>query len=602
MMQTMRQNMKVILWILVLAFIATIIFSWGMGGFTGSGPKQGVVAVIDGTDIPVDRLESLIQQRLTFEQSQQNGAELSEFRIKQLRQEVWDELIRNTLIEREVKSSGIKVSDKEIAFLVQNSPPDFIKQNEYFQKDSTFDMAKYQEFLRNPAAAQDLMMLEDSYRKSLPSQKFLYQIMSLANVSDQEVWEKYLHTTVAAKARYVLFATADSRVDSFSISPKDVQNYYNENKEDYRVPEKRRILYTIFKEEASKTDSSAALETANELMTRIGTGEDFGDLAKQFSDDRTAENGGDLGFFERGRMVPEFDRAAFSTPVGQVTGPVATKFGYHLIKVTDKKMENGVEQISASHILLKVQPSADTKDQIHSTAEGYLDEIKQSTMSAAAAAYKVKIDTSGFFERRDFIPGVGRLPSAVEYIFNRPIGDRGPIYRLRDGLLVFEIYQVEKEKIAPLPEVQTQITAKLLEEKNLARARERCETFYRTVPDAGQFVSRAEAAGLKVETVDRQFRSGEFLQTIGQDQAFISTALANREGGVSKPVKGMNGYYLIQTFEKTPVDSADFQSRKANLRGELMSAKQNQLYNQWFEDAKKKATIQDHRYLYYLDY
>ncbi|HDH57254.1 MAG TPA: hypothetical protein ENF16_01455, partial [Bacteroidetes bacterium] len=126
MMQTMRQNMKVILWILVLAFIATIVFSWGMGGFKGGGPQQGIVAKVNGVDIPIDKLENLIQQRYTYEQNQQEG-NLDEYRVKQIRSEVWDELIRDMLIEQEVKKLGIHVSDKEIAYLVQNNPPDFIR-------------------------------------------------------------------------------------------------------------------------------------------------------------------------------------------------------------------------------------------------------------------------------------------------------------------------------------------------------------------------------------------------------------------------------------------------------------------------------------------
>src|SRR5512138_3045995 len=141
MMNTMRKNMKGILWILVLAFVATIVFYWGMGGFKSRGPKQGIAAVIAGKEVSVDRLESLYQQRYQAlqEQNKESGAEVTEEQTKQIRSQVWDELVRDMLIEQEVQKRGIKASDQEIAFLIQNSPPDFIRQNEYFQTDGQFD-------------------------------------------------------------------------------------------------------------------------------------------------------------------------------------------------------------------------------------------------------------------------------------------------------------------------------------------------------------------------------------------------------------------------------------------------------------------------------
>lgn len=190
MMQTMRKNMKTVLWILVFAFIATIVFSWGMGGFKGRGPKQGIAAVINGKQISVDRLEQLFQQRYQYEQTQAK-TDLSEDQVKQIRQQVWDELIRDTLIEQEVRRLGIGADDKEIAYLIQHAPPDFIRQNEYFQTDGKFDMQKYEQYLRDPAAARDLMMIEESYRKSLPNQKFVNQMLAMATILDQETWQTY---------------------------------------------------------------------------------------------------------------------------------------------------------------------------------------------------------------------------------------------------------------------------------------------------------------------------------------------------------------------------------------------------------------------------
>lgn len=601
MMQTMRQNMKLILWILVIAFIATIVFSWGMGGFRGRGPKQGIVASVNGEEISVDKLEDLIQRRYTYEQNQQK-TDLSEAQISQIRSEVWDDLIRDLLVEQEVHKLGIRVSNQEIAFLIRNNPPDFIRQNEYFLTDGKFDMHKYQDFLRNPASARDLMMIEDSYRRTLPNQKLLNYILALATVTDQEAWQKYVDDNLKGKARYVLFATTDNKIDSSALTQKRIEDYYFTHREDYRVPEKRRILYVFFKEEPTREDSASVLELANELLDRLKKGEDFAELAKEYSEDRSGENGGDLGFFGRGQMVPEFEEAAFSAKVGELVGPVQTKFGYHIIKVTDKKKEKGVEQIRASHILLKIKPSADTRDQVREIASGFADEIRQSDFAEAADIYNVQVDTTIFFERRNTIPGIGRLPAAVDFIFERPVGETSPVYSVRDGLVVFMIFEVQKEHIQTLGEMESRVIASLLQEDRLARARERCIEFRQSIEAPDQFISKAKEAGLTIAETEREFRFDDYVRDVGRDLAFTSAALALKEGEVSPPVEGQRGYYLIQLIEKTGVDSSAFLEERANIRNQILNAKQNQFYSQWLEYARNHAKIKDYRYLYYRNY
>ncbi len=601
MMKTMRQNMKGILWVLILAFIATIVFSWGMGGFKGGGPQQGILAVINGVDITVDKFEDLIQQRYQFEKNKQEE-DLSDYQVKQIRTEVWDELIRNILVEQEVAKLGIKVSDKEIAYMVQHNPPDFIRQSEYFQTEGFFDMSKYEEFLRNPAAARDLVLIEQNYRQNLPNQKLLNRILALATVTDQEAWQKFTDDNLTVKARYVLFDAADSEIDSAVITQKQIGNYYFAHKEEYSIPEKRRIIYTIFKEESSAADSADVLDLANEIINEIENGADFAELAKIYSEDRSGANGGDLGWFEKGRMLPEFEEVAFALEKDEISEPVLSKFGYHIIKKTGKKWEDGQEMIQASHILLKIQPSADTRDLIRNTATGFTDEIRESDFATAVETYQVEVDTSDYFERRDVIPGLGRMPAAVDFIFNSPVGEAGPTYPVRDGLLVFNIHDLQKERTQKLSEVKSQVFADLYKEARIEAARQKTDEFYQGLTDPEQFKSLAEEAGYTVNEIDREFRFDAYVSDVGRDLNFTAAALALEVGEVSAPVKAQKGYYLIQLTEKSELDSTEFLEKSEELRSQLLTAKQNQFYQKWIEATKENAKIEDYRYLYYRDY
>jgi parvulin-like peptidyl-prolyl isomerase len=481
-------------------------------------------------------------------------------------------------------------------------PPDFIRQNEYFQTDGQFDPKKYEEYLRNPAAARDLMLIENSYRKSLPNQQYINQILALASISDKEVWQTFVAENQTGKARYVLFNSGDSPVDSSEISTPQIEKYYDEHKDDYEIAAKRRIIYAIFREQPSRQDSINVLQHAEELMQRAGEGEDFAQLAMDNSEDRSAENGGDLGFFERGRMVPEFDEAAFSTPVGGITGPVQSRFGYHIIKVTEKKMEDGVENLRASHILLKIQPSPDTRDQVRAAAEGFTEEAPKTSFAQAAATYNVDVDTTDYFEKGGFIPGLGRLPAAADFIFARPLGSPGPVYPVRDGLVVFQILDEQKERFQNLSEVRSQMVAQLMDEKRIEKALERGRQFRSTVADPSQFAAQAQAVGLGVQETDREFKAADYLKDIGRDPAFMAGALALEPGALSQPIKGQKGCYLIQLLEKTYPDSFAFLTQSEEIRNRLLTQKQNEIYSQWLVTAQEEAKIEDYRYLYYRDY
>jgi peptidyl-prolyl cis-trans isomerase D len=602
MMQTMRKNMKLVLWILVIAFIATIIFSWGMGGFQGSGPKQGIAAVINGKQITTDHLENLYQQRLQYLQSQSKDTELTEEQVKQVRTQVWDELLRDILMEQEVRRLGIKATDQEIAYLIQNSPPDYIRDNEYFQTDGQFDMKKYEQFLRNPQAARDLMTIEDNYRKSLPSQKFINELISMATVSDNEAWQTFSQDNLRGKARFVVFYMDTIQVDTNSISRKEMEDYYNAHKEDYRVKEKRRAAYVMFKNDPSAADTVSTLHQAEDLKLRLEQGEDWAELAKDYSDDPSKNNGGDMDFISKGSVIKEFGEAAFSAPVGQVVGPVKSEYGYHLIKVLEKKTENGEEQAHVLHILLNVKASSDTRDLVSNNVESFVEEGQKSSFENAARMYETNADTTQWFDHGTFIAGLGKLPAAVDFIFSRPVGQTTGSYYVQDAAVIFKTIGVQPERILPFSEVFTGVRYVLTEKRKKEIAHQRGEQFRQSVSDPTQFASQAQSKGLQVFETDLEFKQNDYVPNVGRDPAFTQAALSLDVGVVSHPVDGGHGCYVIQSTARILPDTTQFQGERDDIVRRLMQTKQNEIYSNWLEAAKKKAKIEDYRYLYYRDY
>lgn len=163
-------------------------------------------------------------------------------------------------------------------------------------------------------------------------------------------------------------------IELTKVSEEDVKKFYEENKDTYKVPEQINAAHILIrvKEGATEKEDKEALAKAESLLKKIKEGGDFSQLAKENSDCPSKEKGGELGFFSRGQMVPEFEDAAFKLQVGEVSGIVKTKFGYHIIKVLDKK-EPG--QKDFAEVKEEIEQKL-TKEKQKSTFDNYTKDLK----------------------------------------------------------------------------------------------------------------------------------------------------------------------------------------------------------------------------------
>ncbi|RMD97702.1 MAG: hypothetical protein D6814_08975, partial [Calditrichaeota bacterium] len=404
-MANMREYTKVVLILLVFAFVGTIIFDWGMN-VTGLRHKQGVIGEINGQEIPVDQYWRAYQQQLD-NYRKQYGREATATTQEYLRNQVWDAMVRDVLVQQEIKKRGIKAYDDEILHYIVNDPPEILKKDSTFMnQNGQFDRSKYEAALRNPNA--NWKPVEDYLRSLLPFQKFQEEFNAAVFVTDSEVKDEYLKRYQKATVEYLFIDPQRFADAEIEIPEADIKAYYQEHKKEYQEPEKRKIQYVIYSKRATKKDSEEVRNLAKDLILRARSGEDFAELAKTYSADNSASQGGDLGFFKRGQMVKPFEEAAFNAKVGDIVGPVQTQYGLHIIKILGKKKEKGEPMVHAAHILLKFEASPSTIEAAKDSA-GYLVAIaKEEGWDNAIASEKIQVQTSGFFPRGSgLIPGLG---------------------------------------------------------------------------------------------------------------------------------------------------------------------------------------------------
>ncbi len=596
-MEQMREYTKAVLIILVLAFIGTIIFDWGMD-VTGLKQKQGVIAEINGQEISVDQFWRTYQQELE-NYRRQYGTEPSQATQEYLRNQVWDAMVRDILVQQEIQKRGLKAYDEEILHYILNEPPEILKRDSTFMTNGQFDRAKYEAALRNPQADPFWKNVEDYLRAILPFQKFQDEFASLVYVTESEVREEYLKRNQKAKVEY-LFIDVNRFADAeIEVSDDEIKAYYEEHKDEYKEPEKRKIDYVIYSKLPTKRDTAEVEQLANDLLLRAKSGEDFAELAGTYSADNSASQGGDLGFFKRGTMVKPFEDAAFGAKVGEIVGPVRTRYGLHIIKVTDRKKENGEEMVRASHILLKFEASPQTIEAARDSAGYFAALAREESWEKAVEAEKAPAQTSPYFpEGSGFVPGIGVEREVARFVFRNEVGSISDPIETEQGFVVVRIADRQKSRTKSLDEVRAQIEAELRRQKQKALAGEFARKIKKDIDNGESLEVIAKRDSLEHKITEPFTRNG-FIPGVGRDPAFIGTAFALNVGAISEPVEGIRGYYILKLLEKTEFDEEDYKAKADLIRKELERRKQQQAFAQWYENLKSRAKIKDYRNRYF---
>ena len=593
-MNKLRANMKTILLILVFAFIATIIFDWGMGGFK-SGRPRGVIAEVDGEEISYDEFIKAYQQELKT-QREKTGNDPQGYQLQQIENQIFERLVQQRLLNQVIDELYLYSTDDEVVSTLWTNPPDIIRSTPAFQ-DSTgnFDYARYEAALNNPELDQQWQGVIYYMQSTLPFQKLSSVVNATAIVTDDDARLEYIKNNVKARADYVFYDAGAFENLAEEPSSDDIMAYYKAHQDDFKQNEKRVLDYVLLEIKPSKADSLLIQRQVEDLLADARSGKDFAQLAEIYSaDPGSAEKGGDLGYFKRGAMVKPFADAAFSAKRGEIVGPVQTQYGIHIIKVEDKRRQNGEDEVKARHILLKIEPSNSTREALRDEAEYLSDAAKESQLGPIAAAESLQVRTTPPFEIEGFIPGIGMERRVNRWAFRSQEGDVSDVITTDNGYLVVELKEIIPRQVQPLEEVTTVITNILKKEKRMQAAKAAAQAAYEKLAAGATLEQVAADDSLTLQQTD-EFVLGRTIPGIGREPRFAGAVFKLGVGDFSKPIEGMRGYYILQVTNKTDFDPEDFEKQKAGLVAQLRVRKRNQMFSLWYAKLKDDATIKDYR-------
>ncbi len=595
-MQILRERTHVVMIILVISFVGLIGLEWG-ADMAGRGPGgQNSVGSINGETVSFEELRFEVEQ-LQEMARQQQGGNLDEFRSREIINEVWDRRVDLTLLEQNIGNHDIVITDAEILEAIRSSPPEFIKQQEIFQTDGEFDQTKYLQALNDPTV-EGWAYMEDQFRILLPRQKVINRVISAARVTDLEVRQAFVNQNEKLTAKYLFFDPEDLDVEPDSISGEDIAAYYAERTDEFMEESQVSLSFAMIPKQPSVADSQRVERQIDELYDQLVNGADFETLARDFSEDPSnAPDGGDLGFFGRNQMVPEFEAAAFEIAPGSLSEPVKTQFGWHLIRVEDKRVQDGEEQVRARHILLKTITGQQTLNSLLDEARQLQTRALESDLEEAAGNMpdSLEAETTGYFADRPdgFIPRIGYLVGASSFAFGSEPGAISEILENENGYYVLANAGEKPAGALPLEEVELRIRSILVQEQKMEKARAQGEKVRASLGGGNLDALTGDWAD-QLATTDPITRQQAFIPRIGQDLAFIKGAFQLVEtGSLSELVKGDRGYYLIQLETREPIDESTFEVTKDSLKRQLLLQKQNQLYAEWLSKQRDTADIEN---------
>ncbi|HLL45966.1 MAG TPA: peptidylprolyl isomerase [Longimicrobiaceae bacterium] len=595
MMQSMRGKAGKILGVIfAIAFVGWMVFELGMD-VTGQAQTTNLGSV-NGEPVLNQAYQTAYQN--LAQQAQQRGTQLSAEQRRELEEAAWNRVVDQMLIQQAIRERGIRATDEEVRLAALNIPHPDLMQNELFLTNGQFDLAKYQRYLQSPATSEEMLLqLEQYYRAMVPQQKLFSQISAGAYVSDAELWRAWQDRNETATVEYVALDVSRLVPGEVQVSDAEVRQYYDKHQDEFKRGASARMTVAVLSKAPTRGDTLASLQRAERVRAELAGGADFAEVAKrESSDPGSKDNGGDLGTFGRGQMVPAFEAAAFALPVGEVSQPVATPFGYHLIQVQEKTGD----QVKARHILIPVEKSDAELDRFYAKADSLEDLAQRSGIERAARATGALVRSGvTVTENSPFVPGIGSALEAVEWAEQetRDGAKTGQVSDLLETEQAFFVARLESftpEGVTPLAQATPQIRRQLVLEKKQEQARKIGQEMVTQARGGRTLQQVAAARGLEVRQAG-PFTRGDPNPALGQANAAVGAAFGVPVGRVSDVVKTTAGLFIIRPVARTEADRKAFDAQKQQMRAMAASQLQQGAVQRWLESLRKNADIEDRR-------
>jgi peptidyl-prolyl cis-trans isomerase D len=593
----MRSSAKYI-WIFVTAAFIGGFLLVESSGLLGGGPitPTTAVATVNGEDILVTTWQTLSSQ-LEQQRTASSGASVSLDERQAMQDEAYNQLVDEALLRQEIRRRGITVSVDEITNAAKYSPPPQLMQDPELQTNGQFDLAKYQRFLASPTAKQSglLVQLENYYRDAIPKQKLYQEVTAGLWISDPTLWMNYRDAHDSAAISYASFTPSESDISSAPVSDAEIRAYYDAHKKDMARVGRARVTVTEIPRVITAADTAAVREHAVALRDSILKGASFEDIAKaESADSASAVRGGDLGKGVRGRFVPVFEAAAATLSPGEISQPVLSQFGYHVIRPDSR---NG-DTVAMHHSLLRIAQSDSNADRTDRKADS-LSKMAASAetpdkFDAAVKTLGLKTFTADVTEGETLVHNGTQIPSVSAWAFDGARrGESSDLFDDERGYYLARLDALTPGGTPSLEASKRDIRTILAREKAVKKLADPARKF--AIAAAGGSIEQAgQVLNTPVARTDA-FTRVSGLPQLPNSGRVVGAAFALPTGAVSEPIIADEAVYVIRVDRRSDADRGVFDAMKDQLRSQYLGAMQQSRIQEFVANLRSAAKITDRR-------
>ena len=626
MLDRMRRHKNILKWslaVVVLTFVLLYIPDFVSTRPTGTGAAASeVVADVGGREVTAGEFQQRYVSQIQAYRNQFGGS-INSSLLRQLGvdQQILSQMVEEQVALIEAERHGLRVTDDELAQQIVSIPG--LQENGQFIGE-----ARYQQLLQSQNPPMTPSQFEEGLRRSLIVDKLRGALTDWMAVPDSDLEREYAQRNEKVKLQVVAL-TADRFRDKVTVTdadiaahyqshsaeyrrgeqrkikyllldreqarqkvvvpPTDVQRHYNENIQQYQTPEQVRASHILL-ETAGKNDADVK-KRAEEILKQVKSGADFAELAKKVSEDKgSAPNGGDLDYFGRGRMVPEFEQAAFSMQPGQISDLVKSQFGYHIIKVVDKKA-GSTRTLEEVRPQIQQQLATETADQrIAQQARDLEKRIDDpGDLDTVAKELGLMVQESGLFQREDPVPGLGVTPQVAQEAFTLTDKQVSKAIASSRGPVFITVVEKKDPYVPKLDEVKDRVKDDLIRQRATELSSQRASAIAASLKSAPNFAVAAKAQGFEAKDTALIARNAALPDNIGVSPEVDKVAFSLPVNAISEPIKTNDGTVIVRVVEKDPVTPEEFRKARETFRAEILNERRGRFFAAYMTKARDRV-------------
>jgi peptidyl-prolyl cis-trans isomerase D len=617
-----------LLTIISVFMVITLVPGFGSTDFLGTAPARGIVAKVAGADITTQEVQRQARE-MVRQQFPRGGAQASML-LPFFASQAAQQLIQRQALIAEAQHLGLKATDEAVREELQHGRYSQV----FFPGGNFIGQPAYEQMLQDHDLTPTLF--ERSVKEDILIDKLRSLVAGSAMVTDAEIQQRFekengkvkfdyavlrkddilkgLHPTdpelkafydrnkatynnsipEKRKIKYVVIDSAKLQ-SAAQVSPQELQAYYDQHRDEYRVPEQVNVRQILIKTPLPGADGKVdqkgvddAHKKADDVLKQLKAGAKFEDLAKKYSEDPSSKDGGSVGWIKRGGFpVPEVDKAAFSLSKGGTSDVINAGYAFVILRIDDKQdahLKTLAEVKDQIEPILKQQKAQQAAE---SQASALLSQARAGGLDKAAAAKSLPVVATDFISSTDTLPGIGTAPQFTEAVFAAAEKSPPDQIQVPQGFAIFELEAIKPAATPTFEEIRSRVETEFKNERSGTLLTQKTQELSDRAKADHDLKKAAKELGATMKTSDFVLPDGQ-VPDIGSMSGAAAVAFTLKPGDISGPVDSGNTGAVLAILEKQAPTEADFAAKKDQIRDTLMQGKQSELFGLFMANLREQ--------------